>query len=70
MNGTLRLAEYLGSETMFYMNLEDGTEFSVKADGLAKAETGKTISLGVPAAACHLFDGQGKSIHSGDLSTH
>ncbi len=31
--GTLRLAEYLGSETMFYASLPDGTDISVKLMG-------------------------------------
>jgi multiple sugar transport system ATP-binding protein len=68
LKGTLRLAEYLGSETMFYLTLEDGSEFSVKADGLAKAATGTKMTIGLPASACHLFDANGKAIINGDLT--
>jgi multiple sugar transport system ATP-binding protein len=68
LKGHLRIAEYLGSETMFYASLADGTDLSVKADGLTKAKTGTEIKFGVPAAACHLFDASGKTILNGDLS--
>ena len=65
---TVRLAEYLGSESMFYTTLADGSELAVKADGLAKAEIGKALQIGVNAAACHLFDKGGKAILNGDLT--
>ena len=64
----LRLAEYLGSETMFYASLPDGADLSVKADGLAKANPGADLAIGIPAAACHLFDASGKAIVNGDLT--
>jgi multiple sugar transport system ATP-binding protein len=64
---TLRLAEHLGSETMFYARLADGTDISVKADGLATAKAGSGLSIGIPAAACHLFDDSGTAVLNGDL---
>ena len=64
----VRLAEYLGSESMFYASLADGSDISVKADGLAKAAAGSDLAIGVPAAACHLFDATGKAIVNGDLT--
>ncbi|MCE6075552.1 MULTISPECIES: ABC transporter ATP-binding protein [Rhizobium/Agrobacterium group] len=64
----VRLAEYLGSETLFFVTLADGTELSVKADGLATAKPGETLSIGIPAAACHLFDEAGKAVINGDLT--
>ena len=68
LKGTLRIAEYLGSETMFYASLADSTDLSVKADGLTTAKSGADIKFGVPAAACHLFDSNGNTILNGDLS--
>ena len=68
LQGTLRLAEYLGSETMFYASLPDGSDISVKADGLAKAEVGATITFGIAAKACHLFDANGAALLNGDLT--
>ncbi|MCM2292451.1 sn-glycerol-3-phosphate ABC transporter ATP-binding protein UgpC [Allorhizobium sp. BGMRC 0089] len=61
------LAEYLGSETLFFVTLTDGCDIAVKADGLAKARPGETLSVGVPAAACHLFDEAGLAVINGDL---
>jgi multiple sugar transport system ATP-binding protein len=64
----VRAAEYLGSETMFYATLADGSDISVKAGGLAKEKSGDTLSLVLPPAACHLFNADGKTIHNGDLT--
>jgi multiple sugar transport system ATP-binding protein len=68
LKGELRLAEYLGSETMFYATLPDGSDISVKADGLASAKTGSAMTIGLPAKACHLFDEKGNTIINGDLT--
>ena len=68
LKGVLRLAEYLGSETMFYASLPDGSDISVKADGLASAKPGAALSFGIPARACHLFDEHGAAILNGDLT--
>jgi multiple sugar transport system ATP-binding protein len=68
LRGKVRLAEYLGSETMFYIALADGTEVAVKADGLAQARPGDDFAIHIPAAACHLFDDAGDAILNGDLT--
>ena len=68
IKSTLRLAEYLGSETMFYATLIDGSDISVKADGLATAKAGSSLAIGIPSAACHLFDETGNAILNGDLT--
>ena len=68
LRGTVRLAEYLGSESMFYVALADGSDLSIKADGLAKADPGSELVVGLPAAACHLFDEGGRTIVNGDLT--
>jgi multiple sugar transport system ATP-binding protein len=62
---TVRLAEYLGSETMFYLSMEDGADISAKADGLSKAKPNQTLALNLPPEACHLFDSAGKTIING-----
>ncbi|MBP1861173.1 ABC transporter ATP-binding protein [Rhizobium herbae] len=64
----LRLAEYLGSETMFYVSLADGSDIAVKADGLATAKPGADFRIGIPPKACHLFDASGVAIINGDLT--
>ena len=68
LQGTVRVAEYLGSETMFYATLADGSEVAVKGDGLAGQRAGDPLPLVVPAAACHLFDEQSNTILNGDLT--
>lgn len=68
LSGTLRLAEYLGSETMFYVTIDGENEIAVKADGLAKAPIGSAFNITLPAAACHLFDAEGNAIINGDLT--
>jgi multiple sugar transport system ATP-binding protein len=67
LSGSLRLAEYLGSETMFYLSLADGSDLSVRADGFAKATPGEVMACGLPAAACHLFDETGATILNATL---
>ncbi|PZF75382.1 ABC transporter ATP-binding protein [Aestuariivirga litoralis] len=68
LKATVKLAEYLGSETMFYAALADGSEIAVKADGLAKAAIGSALSIGLNPAACHLFNADGVAIIHGDLT--
>jgi multiple sugar transport system ATP-binding protein len=62
MSGTVRLAEYLGSETMFYLSLLDGADFSIKASGTAKAQVNEQLHFVFPEAACHLFGANGKAL--------
>jgi multiple sugar transport system ATP-binding protein len=64
---TVRLAEYLGSESMFYLAMADGSDISVKADGLSKAQNGAEIALNLPPEACHLFNEKGETILNGTL---
>jgi multiple sugar transport system ATP-binding protein len=69
-SGTVRLAEYLGSESMFYMSMTDGSDISVKADGLTKAANRAKLLLNMPVEACHLFDSKGNTILNGTLDQH
>jgi multiple sugar transport system ATP-binding protein len=68
VKSTVRAAEYLGSETMFYATLADGSDISVKAGGLASQKAGDTLNLMLPPAACHIFNADGKTLHNGDLT--
>ncbi|MFM2278627.1 MAG: hypothetical protein RLZZ444_858 [Pseudomonadota bacterium] len=68
IEATVKLAEYLGSETLFFVTLADGSELAVKADGLASEKPGQTIRLGISAKASHLFDKDGKAVINGDLT--
>jgi multiple sugar transport system ATP-binding protein len=68
LEARVRLAEHLGSETIFFVSLADGSEITVKADGLAPQRPGDAFSIGVPARACHLFDRDGNAVVNGDLT--
>jgi ABC-type sugar transport system ATPase subunit len=68
LHAPVRFAEYLGSETLFFLTLPDRTELAVKADGLASAKPGDILTVGLPAAACHLFDEGGLAVLNGDLT--
>ncbi|WP_137129099.1 sn-glycerol-3-phosphate ABC transporter ATP-binding protein UgpC [Rhizobium sp. FY34] len=68
IQATVKLAEYLGSETLFFVTLADGSEMAVKADGLASQRPGDTITLGINAKACHLFNTDGTAVINGDLT--
>ena len=68
LDGRVKLAEHLGSETLFFVSLADGAEISVKADGLASQRAGDPIRIGIPARACHLFDTDGHAVVNGDLT--
>ena len=68
VEGKVEIAEYLGSETMFYLTLADGSDLSVKADGLMTAKPGASLEIGIKAAACHLFDAAGTALINGDLT--
>jgi multiple sugar transport system ATP-binding protein len=68
VEATVKLAEYLGSETLFFVTLANGSELAVKADGLASEKPGQMLRLGINAKACHLFDKDGKAVINGDLT--
>jgi multiple sugar transport system ATP-binding protein len=64
----VRLAEYLGSETLFFVSLDGNNELAVKAGGLAATKPGELLPIGLNARACHLFDEAGQAVINGDLT--
>ncbi|MBO0344346.1 sn-glycerol-3-phosphate ABC transporter ATP-binding protein UgpC [Roseibium sp. CAU 1637] len=68
VQASVKLAEHLGSETIFFVTLADGSEITVKADGLATQKAGDVLALGLSAKACHLFDTDGRAVINGDLT--
>jgi multiple sugar transport system ATP-binding protein len=62
IKASVRLAEYLGSETMFYATLGGGEDIAIKADGLATAKPGESLKLNFAPEACHLFASDGTTI--------
>jgi len=68
LESKVHLAEYLGSETLFFVTLADGSELSLKADGLAREKPGDTLKIGIHVKACHLFNRDGLAVINGDLT--
>ena len=68
VKGIVRVAEFLGSETMYYVTLADAREIAVKADGLAKQRAGDKLAMTLLQTASHLFDQKAMAIHNGDLT--
>jgi len=55
--------ERLGESTYLYLDSGVANEpIVVKAPGFAHAETGQRLAVSLPAAALHLFDGQGHAL--------
>ena len=57
INAPIYTLELLGDATMVSVRI-GGTLVSVRADKTYRAEIGDSVSISVPAAICHLFDGQ------------
>jgi multiple sugar transport system ATP-binding protein len=68
VKATVRLAEYLGSETMFYATLGGGEDIAIKADGLATSKPGETLKLNFAPEACHVFANDGTTIANSALA--
>jgi multiple sugar transport system ATP-binding protein len=58
ITGTVNVAEHLGAESYVYMDV-GGRDFTVRVRPETPATSGRQFEIGVPADACHLFDGEG-----------
>jgi multiple sugar transport system ATP-binding protein len=67
LQGSVRLAEHLGAETLLHVELKGGAPLTVRADGLDRHRPGDAISVGLDARCCHLFDEKGQAILNGSL---
>jgi multiple sugar transport system ATP-binding protein len=61
LKGKVIAVEHLGGETYIYLERGGGEPLVVKAVGNSQTRVGETLPIGVPAAACYLFDDQGKA---------
>jgi ABC-type sugar transport system ATPase subunit len=62
VEGRVFVVEHLGGETYVYVKLADQSTVVMRADGDYAARIGDTLRLGVPAAACHLFEANGSAL--------
>ncbi|SEP78420.1 carbohydrate ABC transporter ATP-binding protein, CUT1 family [Faunimonas pinastri] len=68
ISGTVRLAEHLGAETVLYIDVADGAQLIVRANGIMRERTGDAVRVVVDPAACHLFAPEGPALVNATLS--
>jgi multiple sugar transport system ATP-binding protein len=61
LHGRVIAVEHLGAETYVYLDRGSGEPVVVKAEGGSRTRVGDTIEVGVPAAACHVFNEEGQA---------
>jgi multiple sugar transport system ATP-binding protein len=62
LKGRVLAVERLGGETYIYLERTGADPLVVKAAGDARARVDEELPVGVPAAACYLFDEQGRAL--------
>jgi multiple sugar transport system ATP-binding protein len=60
--GEVSVVERLGSGTYLYIDLDTAHRITMLVDGDTPAKIGDSVTLGIPSAACHLFDTRGNSL--------
>lgn len=58
----IRILERLGSTTIVYGDLQDGTTICASLDGLVKLKLGQIIQLSVDPDAVHIFNANGRAL--------
>jgi multiple sugar transport system ATP-binding protein len=61
LKGRVIAVEHLGGETYIYLERGGAEPLVVKADGNSPTRVDEVLPVGVPAAACYLFDAQGQA---------
>ena len=56
------LVEVLGAETVVHARLKAGAPFTFSVRGISHVRPGDTVSLELPAAFVHIFNGEGIAI--------
>jgi len=59
LNGTIRLAEHLGSETLLHIDVGLSEHLIVKDEGLSRWHSGEAVAVLLDAAQAHLFHPSG-----------
>ena len=62
MPGSVFVVERLGGETYLYVRGGTDDLITLQADGDSTAKSGDTVSIGISAATCHLFDADGIAV--------
>jgi multiple sugar transport system ATP-binding protein len=67
IEGTVRLVEHLGAETILYVDVPGEQPLVVRAGGLSRTKAGEPARIGVSALSCHLFSPDGPALINGSL---
>ncbi len=59
LNGTIRLAEHLGSETLLHIDVGLGEHLIVKDEGMSGWHSGDAVAVLLDATNAHVFDSSG-----------
>jgi multiple sugar transport system ATP-binding protein len=62
LEGRAAAVERLGNETYVYLEVPGSNEFAVHAAGDVAVQPGDPMRIGIPAAACHVFDAAGQAL--------
>ncbi len=62
--GSVRLVEYLGSETLLHVDLSSGQVILVSCTGQQVFQVGDKVTIGFDAADLHFFDGAGNRVNA------
>ena len=62
ITGTVVTTEQLGAESWIYLDVGQPDLLVVKAGADHKAQPGESLSVGVPAGACYMFDAEGRAM--------
>jgi multiple sugar transport system ATP-binding protein len=68
LNGIIRLAEHLGSETLLHIDAGFAEHIIVKDSGLTQWRSGDEVALDIDTHACHVFDPSGPVLFHGGKS--
>jgi multiple sugar transport system ATP-binding protein len=61
LKGRVIAVEHLGGETYIYLERAGGDPLVVKSGGDSRTRVDEMLPVGVPAAACYLFDQDGQA---------
>ena len=61
ITGTVDVVEQLGESHFIYLRLPDNDIITVRSAGDAQVRGGDTLTVDVPAAECHVFNGEGQA---------
>ncbi|WP_435101735.1 ABC transporter ATP-binding protein [Arhodomonas sp. AD133] len=62
LRGEVLVVEHLGGETLIHVRLGDGETVAVKGSGETTVDVGDTVTIGLAARRCHLFDGDDNAL--------